>query len=302
MTSILRAVCALALATGAVAAAPPTEDPELSAGIALAREGDFQGALLKLDEAVRRLEAAGSPPRSLAQGYLYLAIAYLELEQEAPAVERFRAAALRDPDLRLEPSEFSPQVIRFFEAARQEVAAMRAPAKVPPAGGTPRPPAASPPTEKKGSKKVVWAVVGAGAAAAAVTAVALSDGAPASTAATSTTTLPPPAGGRPGAASWTSRLDVPGAAAQVVAEGAVSALAAGRVHGGPLRRNGRQRVDGVLTRAGSAPGAWRFDLAGAAPGSVQVTAGTVAASGPAWVVFSVQGRRGERVSFSFAVP
>ena len=128
MRGIVRVACVLAMAAAALAAPPPVGDAALSAGIALAREGDFQGALLKLDEAVRRLEEKGAPPVELAQGYLYLAIAYLELDQEMPAVERFRAAALRDPDLRLEPAEFSPQVIRFFDAARQEVAAMRAPA------------------------------------------------------------------------------------------------------------------------------------------------------------------------------
>jgi hypothetical protein len=298
MTSIGRAVCALALLTGAAAAAPPSADPEVAAGIALAREGDFQGALLKLDEAVRRLEEAGAPPRDLAQGYLYLAISYLELDQEAPAIERFRAAALRDPDLRLSPSEFSPQVIRFFEAARQEVAAMRTPADPGRTGDAPAAPAAAPAPKKTGPNKAVLAVVGAGVAAAALIAVALSDDAPART---STTTVPPPARGRPGA-HWTSRLDVPGAAAQVVADGAVSALAAGTIVGGPLGRTGRHRVDGVLTAAGSGPGPWRFDLAGTRPGSLHVAAGAVAAVGPGWLVFTVQGRPGERVSFSFDVP
>src|SRR5688572_24418094 len=121
MTRFFRWLCALLLALGplAHAAAPPVQDAALAAAIGLAREGDFQGALLKLDEAVRRLETAEVPARELAQGYLYLGISYLELDQQMPAIERFRAAALRDPGLRLDAGEFSPQVIRFFEAARQ---------------------------------------------------------------------------------------------------------------------------------------------------------------------------------------
>ena len=67
----LLAVAAMPLA-GARAAPAPPRDAELAAGIALARAGDFQGALLKLDETVRRLEAAGAPDPELAQGYLYL--------------------------------------------------------------------------------------------------------------------------------------------------------------------------------------------------------------------------------------
>ncbi|HVR71357.1 MAG TPA: hypothetical protein VMT87_10990 [Vicinamibacteria bacterium] len=154
MTRILRVLSALALAASPLtrAATPLVEDAALAAGIALAREGDFQGALLRLDEAVRRLETAEAPARELAQGYLYLGISYLELGQEMPALERFRAAVLRDPDLRLDPAEFSPQVIRFFEAARQEVAAMRAPAAAPPAS-PPKPTPAPTARERKGSGK-----------------------------------------------------------------------------------------------------------------------------------------------------
>ena len=173
MTYTVRLSCPLAITalslSVALAAPPAPGDAELAAGIALARAGDFQGALLKLDETVGRLETAGAPDPELAQGYLYLAISYLELGQELPAVERFRAAVLRDPALRLDPREFSPQVIRFFEAARQEVAAMRAPGSRPP-------PASSPdharPAEKKSATKTVLLVVGAGAAVAATVALA----------------------------------------------------------------------------------------------------------------------------------
>src|SRR5688572_12356513 len=174
MNRFLRVWCAVAVAAAApapVQPAAPVRDAELAAGISLAREGDFQAALLKLDAAVRRLETAEAPPPELAQGYLYLGISYLELDQEMPALERFRAAVLRDPALRLDPAEYSPQVIRFFDTARQDVAAMRASPTAPapetarPAAGVP--PAATPPQKKKGSGKAVLLVVGAGAAVAA---------------------------------------------------------------------------------------------------------------------------------------
>ena len=155
MIRFLRVLCAAAVAAAPAQSAAPVRDAELAAGISLAREGDFQAALLKLDEAVRRLETAQAPPSELAQGYLYLGISYLELDQEMPALERFRAAVLRDPALRLDPAEYSPQVIRFFDTARQDVAAMRA---SPAAPAAERAPPAAAPRQKKGSGKAVLLV------------------------------------------------------------------------------------------------------------------------------------------------
>jgi hypothetical protein len=418
MTSLLRAACALSVAAAALAAAPPVDDPALAAAIALARQGDFQGALPRLEEAVRRLENANANARQLAQGYLYIGISYLELDQEMPAVERFRAAALRDPDLRLPASDFSPQVIRFFDAARQEVAAMRtapaAPSAPAPPAPTATPPPSSPPKQKK-SGRAVLAVVGAGAAVAAGVALASGGGGdtptttttttssttvPTTTTTTSTTTtttsttttvpaacayaLSPSSqaytlAGGPGTcevqtsaecrwsarsddwitvtsgqsgrgngtitflvlaavsartgrvrvaeeggsaceirqagvlavraappsvrAAWTSQLDVPGARGQLVLDGALSAaIVPGRPHVARVPSAGRHRVEATVTRAGSAAGTWRFDLSGVRPGSVQVLAGSVAAFATSAVVFHVEGRAGERLSFSFETP
>src|SRR5262245_53874135 len=122
---MLRAV--VAAISAAVLAGPPPypaieiRDPDLAQGVTLVKEGDFEAAILKLDEAARRLSREPRSDKELAAANLYLGIAYLELDQELAARARFKEAATLDRDLRLDPRGFSPQVIRFFEAARQEV-------------------------------------------------------------------------------------------------------------------------------------------------------------------------------------
>lgn len=113
----------LALATlsgGSVPAGGPSDrDEALAAGIALVKDGDFENAVVTLDAAVRRLEAAGRSAEA-AQAFLFLGVAYLELDQEALARGKFAQALARRPQMSLDPGEFSPQVIRTFEATRQE--------------------------------------------------------------------------------------------------------------------------------------------------------------------------------------
>jgi len=112
-----------AVLAGTPPASPAIEirDPDLEQGVTLVKEGDFEAAVLKLDEAARRLSLEPRGDKELAAAYLYLGIAYLELDQELVARARFKEAAALDRDLRLDPRGFSPQVIRFFDAARQEV-------------------------------------------------------------------------------------------------------------------------------------------------------------------------------------
>jgi len=135
-------VFVLALAT-LVQTSPPTpvseSDSDLAAGIALVKEGDFEGAVVKLDAAVRQLEAEGADAE-VARAYLYLGVAYLELDQEALARGKFAQALTRQPAMRLDPREFSAQVIRTFDATRQETppaepARDRKPAAVVPPSG-----------------------------------------------------------------------------------------------------------------------------------------------------------------------
>ncbi len=95
-------------------------DNDLTQGIALVKEGDFERAVARLDAAIQRLGPKGSK-RELAQAHLYLGIAYLELDQETTARGRFREALRQDPELRLDARSFSPQTIRVFDAARAEM-------------------------------------------------------------------------------------------------------------------------------------------------------------------------------------
>jgi hypothetical protein len=293
LLGLLAAAASPAAAAAPAAPSPVVSDAELSAGITLARAGDFQGALLKLDEAVRRLENAAAPDRELAQGYLYLAISYLELGQELPAVERFRAAVLRDPSLRLDRAEFSPQVIRYFDAARQEVAAMRSP------GAVARPsPQAEPPVAaaKKGKRKTVLLVVAAGAAVA-TTVILATRGDDDQTDTPATAAAASPLGEAVTVEGGTSQLDAPGARVEVTLDGALvppRALAMRRAAG-----TTRHQVEAVFTAASARPGTWRFDLPGLRPPTLQVRAGRVVALAPGAVVFRVDGRVGERLGFVF---
>jgi hypothetical protein len=166
------------------AQSPRAPDTELAAGIALVRDGDFEAAVLKLDTVVRRLLADAARSKEAAQAYVYLGVAFLELNQELVARGKFQQALALDPQVRLDAREFSPQQIRVFESARAEARPQVASSPSPSAPrprSTPAPkpsPAASPvataqnalPEEKKKSP-LLWilggaAVVGAGAAAA----------------------------------------------------------------------------------------------------------------------------------------
>jgi hypothetical protein len=163
---------------------PASQLPDaLTAGIALVKEGDFEAAIVELDSALGRLEPVAARSE-LAQGYLYLGIAYLELDQEGLARGKFAQALAHAPELRLDPSEFSPQVIRVFEATRQE--APRANTRKP-AGPD------APASEAKSGRGSSIALLVLGAAAASGLALSAGGGAPAPAAGPSPS--PPPASG-----------------------------------------------------------------------------------------------------------
>jgi hypothetical protein len=183
---------AAALLPGADTAAP---DALLAEGIALVQQGDFEAAVLKLDEAARRLAADPSrrpadPARArpLADAYLYLGISFLELNQELNARAKFREVLKVEPTRKLSDRVFSPQIIRVFEAARVEMF----------------------PNERKKRSILPLLLIAGGGAASAGVAVATSGGeAPATTqpATTTSTTLTGTGGGNPTTTSTTVATD-----------------------------------------------------------------------------------------------
>lgn len=130
---------ALALVVGAAASPQDVKDADLARGIRLVHEGDFEAAVLQLDAAARRLETDPRARKQTATAYVYLGVAYLELNQEVTARGKFREALERDPKRRLDPREFSPQAIRVFELAREAARAEAAPPASPPHAPRPAP-------------------------------------------------------------------------------------------------------------------------------------------------------------------
>ena len=141
---------ALAVPPAAPAQTPPVADAEVRKGIAQVDDGEYDGAILTLDAAARRLAAdKGAPSRDLAEAYFYLGVAYLGKGHETSAKARFREAVKQARDMSPSPEKFPPRVIELFEKAREESAAAAAPASpaaAPAAGATAGAPAASSPT------------------------------------------------------------------------------------------------------------------------------------------------------------
>jgi hypothetical protein len=133
-------------------------DPQLAAGVRQVSEGDFEGAVLTLDAAARRLAADGTRKGELVEAYVHLGIALVALDQRSAARDRFRLALALDPRLTLGPERYSPKVIGVFEEARREAAAETARAAEAKAGPA-KPPRGG------GSSKVAWAALGVAAVA-----------------------------------------------------------------------------------------------------------------------------------------
>jgi hypothetical protein len=151
-------------------AAAPSSDPDVRQGISQVEEGDYDGAILTLDNAARRLAAQTGKPADLSQAYLYLGIAYLGKGQEAAARARFREAIGQIKDLTLSPDKFAPKVIDAFEAAKEE--ASRQTAASGPTSPTTATKTSAPPEKKGGGHKglLIGGLVVAGGAGVALAA------------------------------------------------------------------------------------------------------------------------------------
>ena len=158
------AMClSLTLALASTGAEAPPTDTEVIKGIKLVDDGDFDGAIVTLDNAARRLATDPGKAKELSQAYLYLGIAYMGKGHEAAAKAKFREALAQIKDITLSPDKFAPKVIDVFEAARSESQTAKA-----------TKPAPAPEKKKGGSKKGI--LIGVGVAAAAGVGVAVAAG------------------------------------------------------------------------------------------------------------------------------
>jgi hypothetical protein len=172
MRRVLAACLGVALAVPAAAQAPAAGDPEVARGIQMVEDGDYDAAILTLDNATRRLATQAPRTRELSQAYLYLGVAYVGKGHEAAAKAKFREAVMQLHDLTLTPDKFPPKVIDLFEAAREEVQRAPQPSPTPAAAAAPAAATAAPARKGGGGKKVL--IIGAlGAAAAGGAVVAL---------------------------------------------------------------------------------------------------------------------------------
>jgi hypothetical protein len=165
---------ALATVMAVTAAAPvgaqgrdPSLEAALTKGITLVEDGDYSSAIVVLDDVVARLGRLQEQKARVARAHLYLAIAYVGEGQESLAAASFREALRYDPELALNPTQFSPKVRERFQRVKNEVAAEKA-------GGTAASPRASATPKKGGSKTLV--LVGVGAAVAGGVALAAGGG------------------------------------------------------------------------------------------------------------------------------
>jgi len=92
-------------------------DPYFDRGLRQMSEGEYQEAVLTLEPVVRRLQ--GGKIKEQARAEFYLGVAYLELNRQALAKERFGAALEHDPSLKPSSAAFSSKVMSFFGAVRE---------------------------------------------------------------------------------------------------------------------------------------------------------------------------------------
>ncbi len=95
------------------------DDPYFQRGLRQIAEGEYQEAILTLEPVVRRLQAQGGKNKEQARAEFYLGVAYLELNRQALAKERFQAALEHDGSLRPPTAAFSPKIASFFGTVRE---------------------------------------------------------------------------------------------------------------------------------------------------------------------------------------
>lgn len=103
---------------GALATA--TDEPDaLALGRRQVADGEFEAAVVTLDNLARDLVAASAPGPQLARVHLFLGAAYVGLGQDALARRKFQRALELDPTVVMSEEEFPRKVRRAFEAAQR---------------------------------------------------------------------------------------------------------------------------------------------------------------------------------------
>jgi hypothetical protein len=98
---------------------PPTAtDADLIKAIGFVGEGDFEPAAQTLEAVVRNLANVPRLVREQALAYLYLGVAYAELDQIPAAQKALAHAQQLDAVVAPRASEFSPHILRLWEEAR----------------------------------------------------------------------------------------------------------------------------------------------------------------------------------------
>jgi TonB family protein len=120
MMKRMAAAVVVLLALGSNAGAQPAADAGLTKGIAQVQDGRVDDAVTTLNDVVRRLSARPIEFRvDLAQAYLWLGIAYAQLDSEKSARASFREALLLDGRVSLAEG-WPPKVSRLFGEAKAD--------------------------------------------------------------------------------------------------------------------------------------------------------------------------------------
>jgi tetratricopeptide (TPR) repeat protein len=93
-------------------------DEYFERGLRQMAEGDFQEAILTLEPVARRLKQADKG-KELARAELYIGVAFLELNRQGSAKERFERALAADKSLKMPSTGFSPKTASFFATVRE---------------------------------------------------------------------------------------------------------------------------------------------------------------------------------------
>jgi ankyrin repeat protein len=120
MGKIVCVASAFLMAVPCLAQQQKTPAATIELGVQQVEEGDFETAVKTLDQGLRALPPDASHSRERARAYLYMAIAYLGMSEEANAKARLLDALKQDRTLDLSPRQFSPRVLALFEQAKRE--------------------------------------------------------------------------------------------------------------------------------------------------------------------------------------